>query len=234
MKTLIIHPKDPSTAFVKEMYKDFDWTVIDDPRVSKKKLKKEIQAHDRIFMIGHGTPHGLLTSERTIIDSNMVYLLREKECIFFWCDADKFVEKYDLKGFYTGMIISEQVEADFYQVWANQEEINESNDLMMRAVKESVDSGDMLKNLKEIYNSEVNPKNDVIGFNEVRFYHSDSKPDNKPENYSVGAMGAFLLERVNEDPKMITAILKEIGLPFSLMSYDRYFKIKPQKEKQLV
>jgi len=232
MKTLIIHPTDPTTAFVKEMYKDFDWTVINDPRTSSKKLKEAIKAHDRIFMIGHGTPHGLLTRERTIIGSDMVYLLREKETICFWCDADKFVEKYDLKGFYTGMVISEMMEAEFYQVWASKEDIDESNELMMRAVKESVNSDDMLSTMKGIYNSDVNPDNEVIKFNEQRFYHSDNGPTQKPENYSKGAMGAFLMERIHEDPKMITSIMQKIGLPMNMMAYNIFFK--PKQETELV
>lgn len=230
MKTLIIHPTDPTTDFVKDMYKDFGWTVINNPRTSKKELKEAIQAHDRIFMIGHGSPHGLLTRERTIIGSDMLYLLREKETICFWCDADKFVEKYELKGFYTGMIISEMVEANFYEVWATQEHIDESNELMMRALKDSVDSDNMLSTLKEIYNSEVNPDNEVIKFNELRFYHSDVKPTQKPENYSKGAMGVFLLERIHDDPKMITSIMQNIGLPMNMMAYERYFKVEQEKE----
>ena len=75
--------------------------------VSKKVLKEQIKSHDRIVILGHGTEKGLLGFNRYIIDSTWIYLLREKNCVCIWCNANVFVKKYNLKGFYTGMIISE-------------------------------------------------------------------------------------------------------------------------------
>jgi hypothetical protein len=48
-----------------------------------------------------------------IIGHSTVPLLENKECIFIWCNADKFVEKYNLKGLYSGMFISEVGEANY-------------------------------------------------------------------------------------------------------------------------
>ena len=110
MKTLVIHPKDTTTDFLSLIYEDKDWTVITD-NISKSALKRQIKAHDRIVMLGHGMETGLIGFNRLVIDSNLVYLLREKHCVCIWCNADKFVLKYGLKGFYTGMIISEVQEA---------------------------------------------------------------------------------------------------------------------------
>lgn len=42
MKTLVIHPKDPTTDFLCEIYKGRDWSVINDPDVSKSFLVKSI------------------------------------------------------------------------------------------------------------------------------------------------------------------------------------------------
>jgi hypothetical protein len=46
-----------------------------------------------------------------IIDSTMVDVLKHVECISIWCNADKFMVKHELNGFYSGMFISEVGEA---------------------------------------------------------------------------------------------------------------------------
>jgi hypothetical protein len=65
-------------------------------------------------MLGHGSPDGLFsvgqfeTDNSLIVDSSLISLLAEREeNIYIWCHANKFVERYNLKGFYTGMFISE-------------------------------------------------------------------------------------------------------------------------------
>ena len=40
--------------------------------------KDAIKSNDRIVMLGHGTEQGLIGFQRFIIDSSLVYLLREK------------------------------------------------------------------------------------------------------------------------------------------------------------
>ena len=39
--------------------------------------------------MGHGCDRGLFNSNfDVVIDSNLVYLLRDKDCIAIWCNAD--------------------------------------------------------------------------------------------------------------------------------------------------
>ncbi len=142
MKTLVIHPKDITTDFLSDIYSDKDWTVIN-INVSKSFLKKQIKEHDRIVMLGHGTGDGLIGFKRLIIDSNYVYLLRDKITVCIWCNADNFVKKYNLKGFYTGMIISEMDEANCYSLYeTSQANITASNILFATAIKNAIDSDD--------------------------------------------------------------------------------------------
>src|SRR5690606_14597319 len=101
--------------FLSDIYLDKNYTIIT-TNTSKSFLKEQIQSHDRIVMLGHGNENGLFGFDRFVIDSNFVYLLREKICVCIWCNADVFVKKYRLKGFYTGMIISEYDEALLYCV----------------------------------------------------------------------------------------------------------------------
>lgn len=60
MKTLVIHPKDKTTDFLKPIYYGRGFTVITGG-MTKADVAKEIDAHDHIIMMGHGTPQGLLS-----------------------------------------------------------------------------------------------------------------------------------------------------------------------------
>ena len=165
MKTLVLHPKDLTTDFLCEIYKDKDWTVINS-NVSKKILKEQIKNHDRIVMLGHGTEKGLIGFDKYIIDSSWVYLLRDKFCVCIWCNADVFVKKYNLKGFYTGMIISEYEEAVTYNVPTNLFWINESNIDFALAIKNSINEENMLEKAKLLYEG----NSSVVEFNRNNLY----------------------------------------------------------------
>ena len=124
MKTLVIHPQDSSTDFLTPIYMnlksypDFDDVTIVRGGMSKDEVDKLITEHDRIMMMGHGSPGGLFSvgqfkSQGFIINHTTVPLLENKECIFIWCNADRFVEANNLKGLYSGMFISETSEAAY-------------------------------------------------------------------------------------------------------------------------
>jgi len=166
MKTLVIHPKDSTTDFLCEIYKDKDWTVIN-TNTSKKVLKEQIKEHDRIVMLGHGTEKGLLGFNKFVIDSTWVYLLRDKNCVCIWCNADEFVMKYGLKGFYTGMIISEYEEAIICCVPTNSQWIAESNTDFALAIKNSINDENMLEKAKILYEG----NSSVVEFNRNNLYY---------------------------------------------------------------
>jgi uncharacterized membrane protein (UPF0182 family) len=72
-------------------------------------------------MMGHGSPSGLFSCAKFgdndysgfIIDHTMVEVLSSKECISIWCNADQFMNRHQLYGFYSGMFISEVGEAKY-------------------------------------------------------------------------------------------------------------------------
>ena len=73
-KTLVIHPDDRSTDFLKLIYKDKeDWTIINDCNIDRFTLKSLIRAYDRIIMMGHGSPSGLFNPKNysLMIDSDI-------------------------------------------------------------------------------------------------------------------------------------------------------------------
>ena len=59
MKTLVIHPDDRSTDFLKPIYSNLPNTTVLTENVSQPTLKKAITEHDQIIMMGHGSPSGL-------------------------------------------------------------------------------------------------------------------------------------------------------------------------------
>ena len=164
MKTLVIHPTDNTTDFLCEIYKGKGFTVIrHNPR--KKDLKEQLKNHQKIILLGHGTEKGLIGHNKYIIDSSLVYILREKQCICIWCNADEFVKKYKLKGFYTGMIVSEIDEAYMYGLPTDLSLITQSNEKLAKALGKTFD----IDKVKELYT----PTNPVEQFNWERLYSNE-------------------------------------------------------------
>lgn len=171
MKTLLIHPKDPTTDFLSDIYSDKDWTVITSHK-SKSELRRIIKEYDRIVMLGHGSEDGLydFSYSRFVIDSSWVQLLREKQCVCIWCNANVFFEKYKLKGFYTGMIVSDLDEAYYFSLTTDWDMIVESNTLFASSIKDAIDSDDMLSVAKSKYDV---IGNGIIDYNKHNLFYAD-------------------------------------------------------------
>jgi hypothetical protein len=167
-KTLVIHPDDRSTDFLKDIYVGKGWDVINEP-IKRRQLVNRIKEYDRIIMLGHGSPNGLFNIDATVrynspiylIDSDLVWLLSQKECIGVWCHANAFFDRYGLGPFATGMVISEVGEAKYYNKIVTQDEVDNSNMLIAKAFKECIDTPGFPHNLTDIYNGE----GEVIKYN---------------------------------------------------------------------
>ena len=194
MKTLIIHPDDRSTDFLCPIYltatnrPKFDDVTIFRGGQSKGQILEAIQTHDQIIMMGHGSPYGLFAMglygnnalgypSTYVIDFSTVELLRQKDNnIFIWCNADQFVEKYDLKGFYTGMFISETGEAAYCGLPGTpQDQVDESNHGFVKIFSEALqgtrDTSLLLEQTNDKYSliAGINP---VAKYNYNRLYCS--------------------------------------------------------------
>jgi hypothetical protein len=128
--------------------------------------------------MGHGTRQGLLavgsfkTNTGYIVDTINVSLLEDKECIYIWCNANVFVERYQLKGFYSGMFISEVNEAYYCGVnHVNQIMVTLSNNYFSSLLKKCID-----KDLHSIYvfikknYGKFGDDNNVAFYNQQRLY----------------------------------------------------------------
>lgn len=135
LRTLIIHPDDRSTDFLKPIYERIPFKTIITGTLKQEQVHEEIDKHDRIIMMGHGCPLGLFSTIAfykdgggLIISEKTVKHLRFKDNIFIWCNADKFVKEHKLGGLYSGMFISEVSEAVACDVkGVDQNIVNESN-----------------------------------------------------------------------------------------------------------
>lgn len=195
MTTLIVHPKDSSTTFLDIVYKDVPNQTLITGGITKAELLDLIESHDRVMMMGHGSPGGLFSVGQFkgdgsryagyIIDETMVEALNKKDnSVFIWCNADKFVEFHGLKGFYSGMFISEVGEArycsrefDLNDLFAiklmttTQEEVDESNygfvKIISKYINESTDS--IHQKVKNEYGL-IAENNAVAEYNNKRLY----------------------------------------------------------------
>lgn len=171
MRTLFIHPDDPSTAFCSIIYQDYlqwdDVTLINGNHIPRNILRDAIRSHDRIVFLGHGTELGLLDIRydwRYVITSSDLQFFRDKECICFWCNANIFAEKYDLNAFATGMFVSELKEARQYNLPEDQSLIDNSNTLMCNILSRCI--FDPIEQIRDtVYRGYVSTNNPIINFN---------------------------------------------------------------------
>jgi hypothetical protein len=178
-KTLVIHPKDSSTDFLIPIYMNLkSFPDFDDVTIirggTKEEVDEQIKQHDRIMMMGHGSPQGLFAvgqfgMQGMIIGHSTIPLLENKECIFIWCNADQFVEANNLKGLYSGMFISEVSEASYCGLSGiPQEVVNESNDFFAAEFGLVSD-----KPLTEIYNTVKYNYNILAEDNPIAEYNAE-------------------------------------------------------------
>lgn len=184
MKTLIIHPADPSTSFLDIVYESIPNKTVITGGVSKSEVQQLIREHDRVMMMGHGSPGGLFavgqfTEHRSycsyIIDNTTVPLLAEKDnSVFIWCNADRFVDSFGLKGFYSGMFISEVGEATYCGLPGTpQDVVDESNygfvNIIAKHINEETEI--IYDNVRNEYGL-IAKENPVALYNHKRLYKS--------------------------------------------------------------
>jgi hypothetical protein len=156
---------------LKAVYEGKGYDVISDPRISDEEVVEQIKSHDKIIMLGHGTPYGLISWNRTtgevryVINDSHAEILKTKETYSMWCHSDAFFERHDMKGFHSGMIISEEMEALMYGIVGySDEDIAESMMPLMYAMYDTIEMED-LEEMKRIILERYNAKDPVTWFN---------------------------------------------------------------------
>jgi len=184
MSTLIVHPKDPSTNFLKPIYAPIHDKTVINGGIGKNDLRKLIKNHDRIIMLGNGSSYGLLSVGQFpkigdyVIDWSMVELLSTKtDNIYIWCYADQFVKSNQLMGFFSGMFISEVGEAFSWGFYVSDRSmIEESNKSFASIVSQYIN-----ESLRQLYQNVIQDygllaqTNQIAKFNLERLYLNEIK-----------------------------------------------------------
>jgi len=182
MKTLVIHPEDRSTDFLKPIYANIKRKTVLSKNVSRNKLLAMVRSHDTIIMLGHGSSSGLFNVSGIgkgimVVGESLVEELRGKQLIAIWCNADKFIERHQLPALYSGMFISEVSEARYCNVQGDQAMVNESNNTFAALLGNML--GEVPTDLKSVHSlvgesyEELGEVNAVAKYNSDRFYYDE-------------------------------------------------------------
>ena len=187
MTTLIIHPDDRSTDFLRPIYQDLKHKTLITGPITRDGLHALIKAHDRIIGLGHGSPSGLFNMSSNgfgsyVLGASEVEVLRGKELVSIWCHANQFMERHRLNGLYSGMFISEVSEARYYGLnEVTQADVNESNDAFARILGEEMIRNPheefMLWGRVKIQYTELANWNLVAEYNSGRWFYEDRHTD---------------------------------------------------------
>jgi len=189
MKTLIIHPKDPTTSFLSQIYAPLKNKTVVQGGITKSELRELIESHDRVFMLGHGSQNGLLNPGQFpnvgsyIIDDSMAIPLKNNtSSIFIWCYADQYVQRHGLAGLNCGMFISEVSEAEYYGFdnidW---DLIDQSNERFARIISKYLNQPIEILYQKLLYEYELIARtNPIARFNLERLYLTGSETNKNP------------------------------------------------------
>ncbi len=170
VSTLVFHMDDRSTDFLTPIYAGRGYPVITGA-ISLDEARKQIQAHERVFMLGHGGPSGLFTRGFFAGDHEVGDLLaQKKDGVYIWCNADAYAHRNKLTGLVSGMFISEVGEAAMFGIKATQAEVDASNNLFSKVVREVMDSGQGYAKIKECYTHATCA---ITKFNNERLYIFD-------------------------------------------------------------
>ena len=181
VKTLIIHPKDPTTDVLTGIYSGINNKTVINGGIPKLDLRKLIETQDRIFMLGHGSPWGLLSMGQFpytggyIIDDSMVVELKEKPFnLYIWCHADQFVRRHGLSGLNCAMFISEVVESFIYGFEdVDWDTIDKSNEIFVHIVSKYINEPMEVLYEKLIYEYGLLARhNPIARFNLERLYYT--------------------------------------------------------------
>ena len=126
---IVVHPKDPSTRMLGLIYEGLENVTLFDSWLQRSKILAAIAAAPRdepVLLLGHGCPSGLYDMRYGLVltDRDAALLKDRPNLVGVWCYASDYAFKHGLKGFFSGMFVSEEPEAWVNGVDAEAEEID--------------------------------------------------------------------------------------------------------------
>ena len=144
-------------------------------------LLHHVSTQERIMLLGHGSDKGLFYREddtrdefdKIIVGHPHAFQLRKHggNLIGIWCHADKFARTEGLHGFFSGMIISEESEAEEYGITAAKQEILKSNTIMFEHLRWLLDAEIPLCEIPQRIKNMDAERTSLSVFNYNNFYY---------------------------------------------------------------
>lgn len=177
---IVIHPNDISTEFLRALYKgredvtlvteEYDYFEVFD-------ILDEAKKDEIIMMLGHGNWDGLLAPTESmqmgyeIIAEDHVEILREHTCIGIWCYANLFAKKHNLKGLFSGMVVSEPSEAERENVLVMPKDLTMENELYAQRLRTAIDHFP-LEQVPSVMQKQITPQNacQEYNYNSLHYY----------------------------------------------------------------
>lgn len=167
-KILVIYVDSAEdTNDLKLTYEGLDVTLLYNPTPQQVTKELRVTSADTVMILGHGSPNGLFTHDwcGNSVDARHVQYLKNKKCIGIWCYASEFAIKYDLKGFFTSMFISNKWEAACHGYQAENEEIYEQTRKFIRTVNQLIKDGTPMNEWLGILDSSADMTKPYVKFN---------------------------------------------------------------------
>lgn len=180
---LVIHPKDRTTTVLQVLYKGLGAQVVTENCSNHEigHLLHHTSPDNRILLLGHGADKGLFFREddtknefdKIIVGHPHAFYLRKhsSNLIGIWCHANLFAQAEGLHGLFSGMIISEQHEADEYGITATKEEILASNQMMFLKLRQLLDENMPFHKIPERMKAMDDETSPLSAFNYGNFFY---------------------------------------------------------------
>jgi hypothetical protein len=158
------------TATFDAIYRDLneDTIILHNPsRVEVENLLIE-RPTETLLLFGHGSSRGLFSHDfkGMLIDCESVPLLMNREIIGIWCYASLFGARYNLRGFFTYMFISNSQECVCNRCgYYTNNVIFEENRLFAERVNNLIREGTPLEKWVEILYESRNDELEFVNFN---------------------------------------------------------------------
>lgn len=158
------------THFLSKVYEGVDNVrILINP--SSEELERALleDPSETLLAMGHGTSCGLLASNWSgfVLDPEMAKRvnLKDRNVIGIWCYADRFAQSNGLKGFFTSMFVSNQMEANMYGFSTMETDVFHEVELFTQRVNTLIKNNVPLSEWTDALRSQADMTKDYVAFN---------------------------------------------------------------------
>lgn len=150
-----------------------DMTLLLNPSIEQVDRVLSERPHETLMCLGHGCQYGLFgpfsmfgIGASWVISDDTVDLLKDRELICIWCNADEFGRRHpELMGFFSSMFISNANEARCFGFDADEDDIFNEVTLFAERVNNLIKQDVPLYEWPNTLRSEADMNKDYVKFN---------------------------------------------------------------------